>query len=105
MAIKKTAEKAKTENKKQTIPADQIKVTRAHDFGDSISFDVTVYETVTIYGCTYRTYKPKDSDEEKGIISFPSRKGKDNKYYNHAYFYVTDEMLASIEEQIEGLLK
>lgn len=104
MAIKKTAEKAKTDNKKQNIPVGQIKVTRAHQFDNSISFDVTLYGTVTIYGCTYRTYKPKDSEEEKGIIDFPSKKGKDDKWYKHAYFFVTDEMLASIESQIEALI-
>ena len=104
MAIKKTADKAKTENKKQNIPVDQIKVTRAHQFDNSISFDVTLYGTVTIYGCSYKTYKPNDSDEEKGIIDFPSKKGKDDKWYKHAYFFVTDEMLASIESQIEALI-
>lgn len=104
MAIKKTADKAKTDNKKQNIPVDQIKVTRVHQFDNSISFDVTLYGTVTIYGCTYRTYKPKDSEEEKGIIDFPSKKGKDDKWYKHAYFFVTDEMLASIESQIEALI-
>ena len=104
MAIKKTAEKAKTDTKKQNIPVDQIKVTRAHQFDNSISFDVTLYGTVTIYGCTYRTYKPKDSEEEKGIIDFPSKKGKDDKWYKHAYLFVTDEMLASIESQIEALI-
>ena len=104
MAIKKTGEKAKTDNKKQNIPVDRIKVTRAHQFDNSISFDVTLYGTVTIYGCTYSTYKPRDSEEEKGIIDFPSKKGKDNKWYKHAYFFVTDEMLASIESQIEALI-
>lgn len=103
MAIKQTSEK-KTETKKTEIPADQIKVTRAHQFDNSISFDVQLYGTITIYGCTYHTYKPKDSEEEKGIIGFPSRKGQDEKYYKHAYFFVTDEMLASIEKQIEALI-
>ena len=65
---------------------------------------MTVYGTVTIYGCTYRTYKPKDSEDEKGIVDFPSKKGKDDKWYKHAYFFVTDEMLASIESQIEALI-
>lgn len=101
MAIKKTSEK-KTESKKTEIPADQIKVTRAHQFDNSISFDVQLYGTITIYGCTYRTYE-KDG-EEKGIVGFPSRKGKDDKWYNHAYFFVTDEMLATIEKQIEALI-
>ena len=103
MAIKKTSE-AKTTAKKAEIPADQIKVTRAHQFDNSISFDVQLYGTISIYGCTYRTYKPKGADEEKGIVGFPSRKGKDDKWYNHAYFFVTDEMLAAIEKQIEALI-
>ena len=97
MAIKK-----KTETKKTEIPADQIKVTRAHQFDNSISFDVQLYGTITIYGCTYRTYEKYG--EEKGIVGFPSRKGKDDEWYNHAYFFVTDEMLATIEKQIEALI-
>ena len=101
MAIKKTSEK-KTENKKPEIAASAIKVTRAHQFDNSISFDVQLYGSITIYGCTYRTYE-KDG-EEKGIVGFPSRKGKDDKWYNHAYFFVTDEMLATIEKQIEALI-
>ena len=103
MAIKKTSE-TKTTAKKAEIPADQIKVTRAHQFDNSISFDVQLYGTITIYGCTYRTYKPEGANEEKGIVGFPSRKGKDDKWYNHAYFFVTDEMLAAIEKQIEALI-
>lgn len=104
MAIKKTSEAKTATAKKAEIPADQIKVTRAHQFDNSISFDVQLYGTITIYGCTYRTYKPEGADEEKGIVGFPSRKGKDDKWYNHAYFFVTDEMLASIEKQIEALI-
>lgn len=103
MAIKKTSEK-KTENKKTAIPADQIKVTRAHQFDNSISFDVELFGTITVYGCTYRTYTDKETKEEKGIIAFPQRKGKDDKYYKHVYFYVTDDMLTAIESQIEALL-
>ena len=104
MAIKKTSEAKTATAKKAEIPADQIKVTRAHQFDNSISFDVQLYGTISIYGCTYRTYKPEGADEEKGIVGFPSRKGKDDKWYNHAYFFVTDEMLASIEKQIEALI-
>ena len=104
MAIKKTSEAKTATAKKAEIPADQIKVTRAHQFDNSISFDVQLYGTITIYGCNYRTYKPEGADEEMGIVGFPSRKGKDDKWYNHAYFFVTDEMLASIEKQIEALI-
>ena len=102
MAIKKSAEKA--EKKKVVVTVDDIKVDRAKDFEKSISFDITVFGCVKIYGCTYRTYQDKKTGDEKGIISFPSKKGKDDKYYNHAYFFVTDDVLASVEKQIEALI-
>lgn len=92
--------KKKTENR-ETV--DNIKVLRAREFDSAIAFDMCA-NGVTIYGCWYRTYKDKQTGEEKALISFPSTKGKDDKYYNHAYFYVTDENLKDIEEQIESLL-
>lgn len=102
MAIKKSETK-KTEEKK-TVPAAEIKVDRAKEFEKSISFDMTLYDTVKIYGCTYRTYKDKKTGEEKGIISFPAKQGKDEKWYDHAHFFVTDEALEAIEKQIEALI-
>ena len=103
MAIKKSAEKAEKKEKMVVKPED-VKVDRAKDFEQSISFDMTVFDCIKIYGCTYRTYKEKKTGDEKGIISFPSKKGKDDKYYNHAYFFVTDDVLASVEKQIEALI-
>ncbi|MBO7731176.1 MAG: hypothetical protein J6S67_01435 [Methanobrevibacter sp.] len=94
----------KTETKKTTIPVELIKVDRAKAFDKAIMFDITVFDCVKIYGCSYRTYNDKQTGEEKGIIGFPSKKGNDDKYYNHAYFFVTDEMLAEIEKQIEALI-
>ena len=102
MAIKKSAEKA--DKKEKVVTVDDIKVDRAKDFEKSISFDVTLFGCVKIYGLTYRTYQDKKTGDEKGIISFPSKKGKDDKYYNHAYFFVTDDVLASVEKQIEALI-
>ena len=102
MAIKKAAKEA--EEKKVTVNPGDIKVDRAKAFDNSISFDVTLFGCIKIYGCTYRTYQDKKTGEEKGIISFPAKKGKDDKYYNHAYFFVTDEVLASVEKEIEALI-
>lgn len=96
MAISKKKNESKMEM--------NIKVTRAREFENAIAFDMEV-NGVTIYGCWYRTYKDKKSGEEKALISFPSTKSaKDNKYYNHVYFYVTDEHIKTIEKQIEDLL-
>lgn len=100
MAIKKAAEKADAKN----VTVNDIKVDRAKEFEKSISFDITLFGCVKIYSCTYRTYQDKKTGEEKGIVSFPSKKGKDDKYYNHAYFFVTDDVLAKIEKELEALI-
>lgn len=99
MAIKKSGKAAE----EKLVKVGDIKVDRAKEFEKRISFDATLYGTVKIYGLTYRTWTDKDG-VEKGIISFPSKKGKDEKYYNHAYFYVSDEVLADVEKQIEALI-
>lgn len=95
MAIKK---KAAEEHKDHVI-----KVTRAKELEKCIMFDMEVGD-IKIYGCAYRTYEDKETHEEKGIVSFPSRKGSDDKYYNYVYFYVTPADLESIEKQIEDLI-
>lgn len=99
MAVKKSG---KTAEEKITVKPEDIKVDRAKEFDKSISFDITLFGCIKVYGCTYRTYEK--NGEEKGIISFPSKKGKDDKYYNHVYFYVSDETLAAVEKEIEALI-
>ncbi|MBO5809669.1 MAG: hypothetical protein J6R32_02455 [Bacteroidales bacterium] len=101
MAIKKTG---KTAAEKITVTPDNIKVDRAKEFDNSISFDITLFGCVKIYGCSYRTFTEKETSEEKAFISFPSKKGKDDKYYNHAYFQVTPEVLEKVEKEIEALI-
>ena len=74
-----------------------IKVTRAHQFEDgSISFDMEV-EDITIYNCTLREGK------NGTFVSFPSRKGKDGKYYAYVKCDLSKEDTANIIEQIEKL--
>ena len=42
--------------------------------------------------------------KEGSFISFPSRKGKDGKYYSHAYFRLTqEEQDEIIQAALEGL--
>ena len=78
-----------------------VEGTRAHEFksGD-ISFDITV-NGVNLYGLTYMNEDPKRNIKE-AFISFPARKGSDGKYYNHAWFKISDELQADIEKQIEA---
>jgi DNA-binding cell septation regulator SpoVG len=73
------------------------KVTRANQVGDTVFFDMEV-NGVTIYGC-------KVVEGSKGdFISFPSHKGKDGKYYNHAWVKLTDEQSKEIIAQVEEAL-
>lgn len=100
MAVKKSGKTA--EAKKITVKPEDIKVDRAKEFEKSISFDITLFGCIKVYRCTYRTYEK--NGEEKGIISFPSKKGKDDEYYDLVYFYVSDKTLAAVEKEIEALI-
>ena len=90
--------------KKEAKASFDIKVTRAKELENgTIMFDMDV-NGVSIYGCSYKTLQRKDNGEEFAKIGFPSRKGKDDKYYNNVFFKIEDETLKSIESGIESLL-
>lgn len=107
MAVKrKNQENTQTQentNKERKDVVESLEVTRAKDFGKFISFDMIV-NGITIYGCIYKTYTDKSTGEEKGMVSFPSRKGSDGKWYSYAYFWITDGVLEHIERSIEEKL-
>ena len=88
--------------KKETANNYDVKVTRAKEFDNgSVAFDMVV-NGVTIYGCWYREGE-KDGKEYE-IINFPSQKGKDDKYYNIAWFKIDDELKADIIAQLQKLV-
>ena len=104
-------------SKKTEKPAEQaqaqaltIEVLRAKDFTKddakenecSIVFDMKV-NGVTIYGCWYRTGSDKKGEDYE-MVSFPSQKGKDGKYYNHAYVQLQQSDIDFISADIEKLL-
>lgn len=79
-----------------------VNVKRAKQWeSGNISVDLEV-NGVTVYGCSY--VQGKKNDKEYAFISFPSQKGKDGNYYNHAFFPISAELLADIEKQIEAML-
>lgn len=88
--------------KKEVSQSYKVEVKRAKQFesGD-IAFDMLV-NGISIYNCTYKSGE-KDG-REYAFVSFPSRKGKDDKYYSHVYFKIDDDLLHEIESQIEKLL-
>ena len=73
------------------------KVVRANQVEDLVYFDVEI-NGVSIYGC--KVVEGKNGD----FISFPSHKGKDGKYYNHAYIKLTDDQAEDIISQVENML-
>lgn len=73
------------------------KVTRANQVKDAVFFDMEV-NGVTIYGC--KVIEGKNGD----FVSFPSHKGKDGKYYNHAWVKLSDDDTAAIVKQVEEML-
>lgn len=80
-----------------------VKVTRAKEFdGGAVTFDMVV-NGITVYGCWYREGQDKNGKEYE-IISFPSQKGKDGKYYNHVWFKVDDDTKADIIDQLQKLV-
>ena len=104
-------------SKKTEKPAEQaqaqaltIEVLRAKDFTKddakenecSIVFDMKV-NGVTIYGCWYRTGSDKNGEDYE-MVSFPYQKGKDGKYYSHAYVQLQQSDIDLISKQIESLL-
>lgn len=67
------------------------------DSKDRVRFSLTV-NGITVYGCN--VVEGKNGD----FISFPSYKGKDGKYYNHAYIPLTDKeqerILIDVEKEL-----
>lgn len=75
-------------------------VLRAHEFeGGNISYDLRV-NGITIYGMVLVW----DPDKKYYWSAFPSRKGKDGRFYKHAWFPIDEALQANIEKRIEELL-
>lgn len=88
--------KTKKKTEKDEVK-NSIKVTRGHVFDDgSVAFDMEV-NGVSIYNSILREGKNGQ------FVSFPSRKGKDGKYYSHCFVKLSEEDIADIIEQIEAL--
>lgn len=96
----------KTEEKKEDVTYN-VEVTRAKDFTKeggqrTISFDMKV-NGITIYGMWYREYVKKEGGVGS-MISFPSQKGNDGNYYNHAWFPISKDLQTDIEEKVAAVL-
>jgi hypothetical protein len=110
MAVRSKKTEKPAEQAQAQAQALEIEVLRAKDFTKddakenecSIVFDMKV-NGVTIYGCWYRTGSDKKGEDYE-MVSFPSQKGKDGKYYNHAYVQLQQSDIDFISSEIEKML-
>lgn len=88
-------------NKKSDL---DIEVTRAHQYAnkktkkETTFFDMKV-NGVSIYGCTLVEGK------NGTFVSFPSYKGSNDKYYNHAWVELSDDDIELIETLVSDALE
>lgn len=87
--------KENNEQEKNYAKIDSFSVNRVKAFEWGTTFDLTV-NGVTIYGCRALT-----SREGVDFISFPSRKGSNDKYYNIAYVPLSGEDVQKILFEVE----
>lgn len=84
--------------KEERMKICSVKVLRAKEYKETVFLDLEL-NGVCIYGCRYVEGKNGD------FISFPSHKGKDGKYYNYAWADLPEDLIESINNQIDELLK
>lgn len=77
---------------------DSFEILKATQFNWGVSFNM-VLNGVTIYNCTVA-----ETRDGKQFISFPSRKGSDDKWYSYVYFRFSDADLEAIIEAVEKAL-
>lgn len=93
-------------SKKETRTFD-VNVTKAREVKDGVVvFDMEV-NGVNIYSCWYREYITKEG-KEGTMISFPQEKAEidgETKYFNRAWFPISNELKDSIIEQLQKVVK
>lgn len=89
--------KKKETTSRETIEVREFEVKNVNQYKDTVFFNLVI-NGVIIYGC--RVVEGQKGD----FISFPSKKGNDGKYYNHAYAALSEEdagkILAEVEKQL-----
>ena len=95
MATRKSTKKENVETKKIDCGEGFFLHYRQNDYG---LFNLE-HNGAIIYGCRLVERK----DDKNLFVSYPSRKGNDNKYYCHARFTVTipDSVIEKIADAIE----
>lgn len=101
--MKGSKTETKTETKKIEITSLNVLKAMPMKNSDDVMFNLEV-NGITIYGMWYKVVTARKDGKEYEIISFPQTKGKNNSYYNVCYFPISDELKASIIEQLHSLV-
>lgn len=90
--------KATKDAKAPEFKVDSFAVSRAKCWENGgVTFDLEV-NGIKVYGC--RVVESKNGD----FISWPSRKGSDDKYYNHVYIPLSEDDQKAILEAVEAAI-
>ncbi len=88
-------------NKKETLNITDCEIVRAVNNDYGVFFDMKL-NGIKIYGCSLQQTK----NEGKVFIAYPSKKGKDEKYYPVVSAYISDDdtqkIIDMIDEKLNG---
>lgn len=91
------------QEQEQEVKDHDIKVMRVKDTDKyGVFFDLEI-NGVSVYGCSWVEGQKRDGTEYR-FVSFPSHKGKDDKYYNYVYVKLTENDLDSIEKVLQDAI-
>lgn len=95
--MKRNTKKQETKQAPERV-AHTYSVSRVKEFKNGgIAFDLNI-DDITIYGC--HVVESKNGD----FISFPSKQGKDGRYYSHVYIRLTEDETSEILDKVSEAL-
>lgn len=94
---------SKNEETKKTVTYN-VEVTKARAIKTgTYAFDMVV-NGITVHDCFYKEGISEKTGKEYNIVSTPTYKGKDGKYYNIVWFPISKELTENIAQQISKLI-
>lgn len=90
------------QEQKEEIKDHEFRIERVKDTKHGVFFDMCIND-VTIYGCSWVEGTKNDGSDYE-FVSFPSHKGKDDKYYNYVYVKLSDNDTAAIKEYLQATI-
>ena len=89
----------KAAKKERPVYEYELKVSRVFDGEYGVIFDLEINH-VTVYGC-----RLCETGDGEPFVGWPQKKGKDGRYWSHAYAPLTDEQTGEILSQVAAMLE